>query len=311
MKNDVITIRNKEDISRILKRATAVGVIGNIFLACFKLFAGIFGHSTAMVSDAVHSFSDVFATLIAFIGSRISAREVDKEHPYGHDRFECVASMLLAVILFATGAGIGISCVKSILSGAYLSGQQQGVIALAAAIVSIAAKEAMFWYTMIQAKKTNSSVFRADAWHHRSDALSSIGALIGIIGARMGYPIMDVLAGFVICIVIIVVSIGILKDALDKMLDRSASDEFEQQMRDCISQTIRSEGISIGIDSLLTREFGNSIYADVEICMDGNITLKESHDHAEAIHNKLEETFPQLKHVMVHVNPAGFKYTIR
>jgi len=189
--------------NNIIRKVTAVGIVGNIALVAFKLYAGIAGKSGAMVSDAIHSLSDVFATFIAFIGVRISKKEPDSAHPYGHDRFECLASMVLGLILLGTGIGIGISGTKDIISGNYAALEIPGTVALVAAVVSIVTKEGMFWYTRHYAKKLNSSAFMADAWHHRSDALSSVGSLIGIGGARLGYPVMDSIACVVICLCIL------------------------------------------------------------------------------------------------------------
>ena len=175
---------------KIVVRLTAVGVTGNILLVAFKLYAGIAGHSGAMVSDAVHSLSDVFATFIAFIGVKLAQKGPDRDHPYGHDRLECLASTVLGVILLATGLGIGWGGLQKIIAGHYESLAVPGGIALAAAIVSIVVKEGMFWYTRHYARKLNSSAFMADAWHHRSDALSSVGSLIGIGGAMLGVPVL-------------------------------------------------------------------------------------------------------------------------
>ena len=180
--------------TKIINRLSTVGIAGNIALVVFKLYAGIAGHSGAMVSDAVHSLSDVFATLVAYIGVRISKKAPDQDHPYGHDRLECVASMILGMILLATGFGIGLNGVKQIAAGHYEQLAVPSAIALAAAVVSIVSKEVMFWYTRYYAKKLNSSAFMADAWHHRSDALSSVGSLIGIGGAMLGVPVMEPIA---------------------------------------------------------------------------------------------------------------------
>ena len=187
---------------KIVRQVTVVGIVGNIILVIFKFFAGIFGKSGAMVSDAVHSLSDVFATLVAFIGVRISKRAPDTAHPYGHDRFECLASMILGLILCGTGIGIGVAGVKTILAGDYDRLAVPGNIALFAAAVSIFVKEGMFWYTRHYAKKINSSAFLADAWHHRSDAISSVGSLIGIAFAKKGFPVMDAVASVLICLLI-------------------------------------------------------------------------------------------------------------
>ena len=290
---------SSEETKAIVNRVSFVGIAGNIILSAFKLFAGIIGHSGAMISDAVHSLSDVFATFIALIGVRLSQHGADKEHPYGHERLECVASLILGGILLITGAGIGIAGIEKIFSGNISHLEVPGAIALAAAIVSIIVKEAMFWYTRWYALKINSSAFMADAWHHRSDALSSIGSLIGIAGARLGFPILDPIASVIICIFILKVAIDIFRDTIRKMTDSSCDDQFEEQMRRFI---LSQDGV-LGIDLLRTRMFGTKVYADVEIAADGNRTLNEVHDVAEHVHDGVEEHFPDLKHVMVHVNP--------
>lgn len=302
---------SEADKQKIINTTTSIGVLGNIVLSAFKLIAGITGHSTAMISDAVHSLSDVFATLIAFIGLKISQKSADKEHPYGHERYECFASITLAVILMITGAKIGIGCIQDIVDKSYLTAARPGLIALAAAIVSIVTKEAMFWYTLFQAKRIGSSAFKADAWHHRSDAMSSVGALIGIAAARMGYPIMDSVAGIIICIVILYVGIGILKDAADKMVDSAEDPVYEERLKSSIDDYAKKEGLDIGIDSLMTRKFGEKVYVDLEISVDGDMKLKDAHAIAEKIHDMIEKNFSNIKHVMVHTNPAGYSYSVR
>lgn len=177
-----------EKAKKIALHVSGVSVAGNVLLSLFKLLAGIIGHSGAMISDAVHSASDVFGTIIAVLGISISKRKSDANHQYGHDRLECVAAIVLAVILLATGLGIGISGVEKIIKGNSKGAAIPGVIALVAAVVSIVFKEWMYWYTRAAAKKINSGALMAEAWHHRSDALSSVGAFAGILGARLGYP---------------------------------------------------------------------------------------------------------------------------
>ena len=174
--------------SLIIKKLSRVGILGNVLLAAFKLIAGIFGRSAAMVSDAVHSLSDVFATLIAYIGVRLSQQAEDEDHPYGHERLECVASLILGLILAGTGIGIGYAGIRKLFFERD-SIEIPTVLPLVAAVVSIAVKEGMFHYTMHYAKKLDSAAFKADAWHHRSDALSSIGSFIGIGLAMLGFPI--------------------------------------------------------------------------------------------------------------------------
>ena len=300
----------EELIKRATNKMAAAGIVGNIFLAVFKLIAGIIGHSSAMLSDAVHTLSDVFATFIAYIGVIISKKKADGKHPYGHERMECVASIILALILFVTGAGIGINCMRAIVSGSYKEMELPGILPIVAAVVSIVVKEAMFWYTMYYAKKLKSGAFKADAWHHRSDAMSSVGALVGIIGARHGFPILDQIAGVVICIVIIFVAISIFKDAIEKMLDTSCDEDFENELKEFVIKFGDEVGQTIGLDLLRTRKFGEKIYVEIEINADGDMKLSKAHDIAEKLHNKIESSYPDIKHVMIHMNPAGYKYDV-
>ena len=287
------------DFRKVVDRVSIVTIFGNLILSVFKFIAGILANSSAMVSDAVHSASDVFSTFVVIIGIKLASKEADKEHPYGHERLECVAAIILAMILFVTGLGIGAQALKNIFSGSYSELQVPGVLALVAAIISIVSKEGMYWYTRYYAKKIDSGALLADAWHHRSDALSSIGALIGIGGARLGFPIMDSVASLVIFGFIVKAAYDIFKDAVDKMVDHSCDEETEQQIRECV--LINQE--VLGIDSLHTRIFGNKIYVDIEIKVDGSYTLIKSHEIAEEIHENIEKTFPKIKHIMVHVNP--------
>ena len=296
-----MTKDSSRDPQTIVNRVTSIGIIGNIVLSLFKFFAGIIGHSSAMVSDAIHSLSDVFATFIAWLGIKLSMQAPDREHPYGHERLECVASLLLGAILFGTGLMIGLSGLKTIFAGHYENLQAPGAVALVAAVVSIATKEGMFWYTRYYAKVLNSAAFMADAWHHRSDALSSIGSLIGIGGAMLGFPILDPIASVAIAICIIKVAFDILKDAVSKMLDTACSDEYEQKLSDFISS---QEGVD-RIDMLHTRMFGNKIYIDAEIAVDGDKSLTEAHAIAEHVHHQVEKNFDNIKHIMIHVNPMA------
>lgn len=284
----------------IISRVSAVGIVGNIILTAFKLFAGIYGRSGAMVSDAVHSLSDVFATFIAFLGVRLSKKSADKSHPYGHERIECIASMLLGIILLVTGLGIGKVGLDNILSGNYTELAVPGKIALIAAVVSIVVKESMYWYTRYYAKILESSAFMADAWHHRSDAFSSVGSLIGIAGAMMGFKVMDSVASVVICLFILKIAYDVLKDALEKMLDTSCGEEYEKELEDYV----KAQKEVLGVDELHTRMFGNKVYVDLEIRVHRDKPLWEAHEIAEDVHRKLEQKYQNIKHVMIHVNPS-------
>lgn len=287
-----------ENMEKTAMKVSIISIIANVVLAAFKLVAGVFAHSGAMISDAIHSASDVFSTFVVMIGIKIASKEPDEEHPYGHERMECVAAIILATILCITGLGIGKNALSNITGN---SGEMAvpGMLALIAAIVSIIVKEAMFWYTRHYAKMIDSGALMADAWHHRSDALSSIGAFIGIIFARMGYVMMDSIACLVICVFIVKAAYDIFKDAIDKMVDKSCSLEVEAEIRTIVMSV---DGVK-GIDSLSTRLFGNKMYVDIEIRADGEKTLNETHEIAEAVHDSIEAQFEKVKHIMVHVNP--------
>jgi len=286
------------DETRIIKKLSRVGIWGNVLLAGFKLAAGIMGNSSAMISDAVHSLSDVFATFVAYLGVILSMKPEDENHPYGHERIECVASLILGLILAVTGFGIGYTGIQKIISHEDLV--IPTMLPLVAAVISIVVKEAMFWYTMFYARKLNSSAFKADAWHHRSDALSSIGSFIGIGLAMIGFPIMDPIASLVICLFILKVAYDISRDALDKMLDTSCDKDFEENLRTFIEDQPGVEHI----DLLHTRQFGNKIYIDLEIAAQRDISLVKAHEIAESVHNSVENKYPNVKHIMIHVNPV-------
>lgn len=289
----------KNNFQKVANKVSFTTIMGNIVLSVIKLLAGIIAHSNAMISDAIHSASDVFSTVIVLIGIKVSSKSADKEHPYGHERLECVAAIVLSIVLLITGLGIGMDALKNIMQGEYSHLQVPGVLALVAAIVSITTKEGMYWYTRYYAKKIDSSALLADAWHHRSDAISSIGALIGIAGARLGFPIMDSVASLVIFVFIVKAAYSIFKDAMDKMVDHSCDEDTETQLRDCVG---KNENV-LGIDLLQTRIFGNKIYVDIEIAVDGALSLREAHGIAESVHDSIEKNFSKVKHIMVHVNP--------
>lgn len=284
---------------KIAMRVSSVSIAVNIALSVMKLFAGIVAHSGAMISDAVHSASDVFSTFIVMIGVHAANKEADEEHPYGHERMECVAAIILAVVLFATGGVIGYNGINQLRDGNYKNVAVPGALALIAALVSIVVKEGLYWYTIVAAKKINSGALKADAWHHRSDAMSSVGALIGIGGARLGYPSLDPAASVVICVFILKAAYDIFKDAIDKMLDKSCDKDTVKKLRKVIAS---QQGV-LGISKLTTRIFGSKIYVDVEIEADGNMRLKDAHDIAQHVHDAIESRFENVKHCMVHVNP--------
>lgn len=281
-------------------QVSVITIAVNLVLSLLKFLAGVLASSGAMISDAVHSASDVFSTFIVMIGVKISSRKSDADHQYGHERMECIASIILAVILLLTGLGIGIDGMEKILGGSSAGLQTPGILALAAAVVSIIVKEWMFRYTKAAAQKIHSGALLADAWHHRSDALSSVGALIGILGARLGFPVLDPAASVIICLFIGKAAYDIFRDAVDKLVDKSCDEKTEQEMRRLVGA---QDGV-LAVDQLQTRLFGAKMYVDIEIAADGNKTLYETHRIAESVHDAIEREFPTVKHCMVHVNPA-------
>ena len=288
-----------DDFKKIANRVSIITIIENLVLALSKFLIGLYSHSSAVISDAVHSASDVLSTIVVMIGIRLSCKDSDKEHPYGHERLECIAALLLSFILFITGVKIGFSAIVDILNNSYAIREGSSLLALLITLISIVCKESMFWYTRHYAKKLNSGALMADAWHHRSDSLSSIGALLGVIGSMFGYPIMDSIASLIIFLFICKASYDIFKDAVDKLIDKSCDIGLEQDICACVL----SNSSVIGIDLIQTRIFGNKVYVDLEIQLDGNCSLREAHSVAELVHNEIEEKFPSVKHIMVHTNP--------
>lgn len=281
-------------------RVSVLTLIANLLLTAFKLFAGLFGGSGAMVADAVHSASDVCTTVLVLIGVRISARQADETHPYGHERLECLVSLTLGIFLFAVGAGIGWNGVKALLFPAEQA--RPSVLALTAAIVSILAKECMYRCTIRVANRVPSAALslRADAWHHRSDALSSVGSLAGIGGAMLGFSRADSLAAALLSLLILAVAFGICRDALRRLVDRAASPELEQQVRELV---LAQEGVC-SVDLLRTRLFGARVDVDLEIGVRADLPLVASHEIAERVRAAVCSC-ESVKLCTVHVNPVS------
>lgn len=294
---------NKQDRDKLAYKASGVSIGANVLLSIGKFIAGVIANSGAMITDAIHSVSDVISTFVVIAGLKFSDEKTDASHEFGHERIECIASLILAMFLFITGLGIGWSGLSKIINNDPNSLAVPGILALIAAIVSIGVKEGMYWYTRGIAKKINSSSLMADAWHHRSDAFSSIGALVGILGARMGFPILDPIASVVICFFIGKASYDIFIDATNKLTDHSCDSKVEDE----ISETIKSVPGVVRIDSMKTRLFGSRIFVETEVSADDSISFNRSHQIAEEIHSKIEKDFPDVKHCMVHMNPINVK----
>ncbi|KIL09221.1 cation diffusion facilitator family transporter [Clostridium botulinum] len=286
---------NNNERLKIGYRVSIVTIIGNVILSIIKIGIGIIASSKAMIADGVHSLSDVFSTIGVIIGLKLSSKKADKEHPYGHEKFESLTSVFLGIMLVLVSLGIGFSGIKNLIYGNY---SIPGSLAIFAAIISIVSKEAMYWYTLKYAEKINSTSLKADAWHHRSDSFSSIGALIGIIGARMGFPMLDPAIALVISIIIIKVSYDILKQSINQLMDTSIGDDAIKKMNAAIHSI---DGVK-NIDNLKTRFHASKIYVDVEISVESDISVEEGHKIAMNVHNIIEKN-KDVKHCMVHVNP--------
>ena len=284
---------------QIAVSVSLVSIAVNAVLTVFKLIAGFFGNSGAMISDAVHSASDILSTVVVIVGVKFANRDSDTDHQYGHERFEPVAAIILSIMLAVTGIGIGYSGVMKIINSSPAQLEIPTNIALVAAVASIVVKEVMYWFTRSAAKQTNSGALMADAWHHRSDALSSVGSFVGILGAQMGFPVLDPLASVVICGFIVKTALDIFFDAINKMTDKACDTDISENMLKLIAK----QPEVIKVDQLKTRLFGDKIYVDIEICCDGSKTLYEAHSIAQNVHDAIEDTYKNVKHCMVHVNP--------
>ena len=285
-------------------KVTSVGSIVNFLLLVFKFFAGIAGHSAAMLADAVHSLSDFITDIVVIVFVRIAGKPEDKGHDYGHGKYETLATAIIGLLLLCVGFGIfwnGASSIYTFLRGGQL--ESPGVVALVAALVSIVSKEILYQYTVIQGKKLNSQAVIANAWHHRSDALSSIGTAIGIGGAILlgdHWRVLDPVAAVVVSFFIMKVSVRLLIPCVDELLEKSLPEDVEKE----IEQTVLSfPGVSQP-HHLRTRRIGNYYAIELHVRMDGKITLEEAHSTATAIENKLKEMFGKGTHVGIHVEPT-------
>ncbi|MBU3197103.1 cation diffusion facilitator family transporter [Clostridium algidicarnis] len=277
-------------------KASLITILVNIVLCIFKMLAAFLGKSSAMLADAVHSLADILTTVMVIIGLKISSKAADTTHPYGHEKFEPIFSKIMSFILIFTGASIGYKALIDLISGNL---NYPGKIALIAAAVSIFVKESMYWYTIKIAKKIKSVAMETDAWHHRSDALSSIGTFLGILGARMGLKILDPIAGLLVSFLIIKIGIEYYLKSINELVDHSAEDNIVRQIEYIASNV---PGV-ISIVNLKTRAFGNKVYADIEISVDGDLTVNEGDKIAENVHDLIEDNISDIKHCLVKLKP--------
>ena len=290
-----------DDYLREINTVSTVTLIGNVLLSGAKFVTGIFAASAALVSDAVHSLSDCFSTVIVLIGARAGTKKSDTDHPYGHERLECVAALILSAMLLATAILIayeGVTNILDIVNGA--NPPKPEILAPVVAGISVLVKGWMYIYTERKAKKLRSTALHGDAVHHLSDSLSSIGAIIGIVGAMLGFAALDSVAALIIAGFIVKAAWDICSQAIGEMIDQAADEQSVADIEKIIKNT---EGVE-RIDVLRTRKYANKIFVDVEIAVDSSLSLLQAHKIAEEVHCNVEHgNVEGVKHCMVHVNP--------
>ena len=289
--------------SREIYKVTLVGGVVNVVLLLFKFFAGILGHSAAMVADAVHSLSDFMTDIVVFVFIHISGKPKDKSHDYGHGKYETLAMTLIGLALLAVAIGILYSGATKIIS--WVNGElieAPGMLALWAALLSIVLKEGVYRYSMVKARELNSQAVEANAWHHRSDALSSVGTAIGIGGAiflGQRWTVLDPIASVVVGLFIVKVSVELLRNGIGDLMEQSLPDAVEDEILHLVS----SLPGDVRPHDLRTRRIGNHYAIEMHILMDGDVSLREAHDKASEVENLLRNHYGEETHVAVHVEP--------
>jgi cation diffusion facilitator family transporter len=284
---------------KIAMRISRENIVLNSLLSMTKFVVGFIANSSALVNDAINNASDVVSSVIVIVGLHAASKESDTNHQYGHERMECVASILLSGIVMAVGFGLGAEGIRKIATGSYRDLPAPGTLAIFAAVASILVKEFMFLHTRREARKIDSSALMASAWDSQSDVLATTGGLVGIVASRWGFPIADSLAALLIAGFIVKVGIQIFTDGMNKMVDHACPPETVEAISNVV---LDQEGV-LSLDLLNTRQFSNRAYVDVEISADRDLKLIEAHAIAERVHHAIEYNFPQVKHCMVHVNP--------
>lgn len=282
---------------------TLVGSVVNIILTVFKILAGILGRSTAMIADGIHSLSDLLSDIVVIVFVKISAKGRDKDHDYGHGKFETFATLIISLMLIVVAVNLmsgGINKIRQILDGGEVS--SPGMIALWAAVASIVLKEILYRYTIIQGKALNSPMMIANAWHHRSDAFSSVGSLLGIAGAIFlgdKFVILDPITGCVISIFILVMAVKMSVPAIKELLDVSLPDDVEEK----IEATAKSVKGVVDLHELKTRREGPGIIMEGHLVLDSEISLKEAHDISKKVEESLRKEFGTETQISLHLEP--------
>ena len=279
-------------------KVTIQSIIWNIVLTIIKVFAGIIGKSSAMIADGLHSASDIISSIGVLIGNYISSTPNDKEHNYGHEKAETLVSFVLSLLLIFVSVTIGIEGIKSLFNLDKL--QVPTILPLIVSVISVLIKEYQYRITIKVANKINSPALKADAWHHRSDALSSIAAFIGIGGSMLGFKALDPLASIAVAIFVAKVGIEILLNSVNELMDLSIDDEQEEQIKQIANNT---DGV-MNLGELKTRKHGAMAYVDLTICVDGSLTVKEGHDIAHKLEKRMVDEMEFIKGITVHVEPC-------
>ena len=289
--------------NREIYKVTLVGGVANVILLLFKFIAGVLGHSAAMVADAVHSLSDFVTDVVVLVFVRISAKPKDKSHDYGHGKYETLAMTMIGVVLFVVAIGIIYSGTTKIVL--WINGETleaPGMLALWAALISIVLKEGVYRYSMVKARELNSQAVEANAWHHRSDALSSMGTAIGIGGAiflGQRWTVLDPIASVVVGAFIVKVSVDLLRNGIGDLMEQSLPDAIEEE----ILRLVASLPGDVKPHDLCTRRLGNHYAIELHILMDGDVSLREAHDKASEVEDLLRKHYGEETHVAVHVEP--------
>lgn len=279
-------------------KVTILAILWNVFLSIIKVLAGGIGNSTAMIADGIHSASDIITSVGVLIGNKISSKPGDKEHNYGHEKAETLVSFLLSIMLIVVAVTIGVDGAKKIFNLDEV--KVPTLIPLVVAVISIAIKEYQYRITIKVAKKINSPSLKADAWHHRSDALSSVAAFIGIGGAMLGYKILEPIATIVVALIVCKVALEIFTNSMNELMDVSIDEEQEKQIIEYCKETTGVKHIK----TMRTRKHGAFAYVDLVICVDGALTVKQGHDIANDLEKKLINELAIIKGITVHVEPC-------
>ena len=279
-------------------KVTILAILWNVFLSIIKVLAGVIGNSTAMIADGIHSASDIITSVGVLIGNKISSKPGDKEHNYGHEKAETLVSFLLSIMLIVVAVTIGVDGAKKIFNLDEV--KRPTLIPLVVEVISIAIKEYQYRITIKVAKKINSPSLKADAWHHRSDALSSVAAFIGIGGAMLGYKILEPIATIVVALIVCKVALEIFTNSMNELMDVSIDEEQEKQIIEYCKETTGVKHIK----TMRTRKHGACAYVDLVICVDGALTVKQGHDIANDLEKKLINELAIIKGITVHVEPC-------